>query len=706
MPQVYELTFTPASSNPLVPSGPDDKHGWIFLPARSDDPAEARFAQFVDNGLTNSNVPATTARQDALTFAQGESFDVIYASVLSWSESYRAYLTWRVWERLNVLYGVGVGWDGPWIVTFKTFADFKAYAAPGQVQITIPDDVSGSLNGSFISFFLGGRTETLQLWVVDVLGDPPPPSDVNSDNYVNGTYYVTYLADSDGPTIAAAIEGKILGLLFGVDLSRSSDVLTIGDPTAFSAATGPEDPSSATFGNLRRWFQFSSTSFSSPTVTDPGWISGPFDDSNIILLTADDETAYTDIPEVEGLDAGVTIAPAGPPPSLPLENLTGYWHWQAGDAGGDVSPDYSGNGRDGTTHGGAYASDGTYGTVWEQDGTSSDYIEVPTTAFASGTQPMTLLALVKPASAAGGYTWAAAFGDSEAFFLGIHGDEAIGGGFTPDFVESSSNPIVADTWHALAIVYDGSALALYVDGTLVASGSASLTHGSATSYIGRQVSFFGEYWNGQIAQVAAFDDVALSAGQVAAWAADPFGTLPTETPIGGTCETETECAGELGLAAALEGACETETECTGELLPTVAIAGLCEAETECTGTLSLSVSLEGLCETETECGGALGLAAALGGVCETETECVGGLLPGLPIAGVCETETECTGEMGTLVSFDLCICLGQVYPTGGEEPDDGFDDGGDLGEVGDGGPLGFVDEDEPLGYVGCCGPEG
>lgn len=380
----------------------------------------------------------------------------------------------------------------------------------------------------------------------------------------------------------------------------------------------------------------------------------------------------------------------GQPAALPLESLSGHWHWQAGDVGGNVSPDYSGNGRNGTTHGGAYASDGTYGTVWEQDGTSSDWIEVPTGAFAAGTQPTTLLAFVKPASSTGGYTWAAAFGDAEAFFLGIHGDEALGGGFFPDFVESSSGPIVADTWLALAIVYDGSSLALYVDGALVASGAASLTHGSATSYIGRQVSFFGEYWLGQIGVVAAFDGVALSHAEVAAWAADPFGSLILPAAVAGTASGTGGASGSLGLLVDVAGSVGGTGDASGTLMLVVAVSGAASGTGGASGTLSLSTALSGVAAGVGGASGTLTFGATPGPHCDHGGDC-------FPLGGV---DGDCIAPSagGTVADDGDCFPLGWIdgdcYPLGDEIG------GGEAAEAvadGDCFPPGGVDGD-----LGCC----
>lgn len=716
MPQVYEITFGAGGGNVIDPRDVN-RRGYLFLPARSDEPDSCHVIRWDDDSNPTASVPSDPDRYaSAVSPGSHASLhaDTGMPSYNYANRDYYGYLarTFGVW--CSMLYDARVNYDSPWVPEFKNLSDFLSFISPGQVEISPGSDSGGSLHSANCEILMGGWKTVVTLWCVDV--DPSVPSSTAPTPTSSGALYVGYLQDSSDYDLIAAIESALLGMFPNLATSLGGSSLTIGNPARWSSVTGFADFAGSGSATTPETYvtSGSSPSFTVNNLTAAGWASSGFvGDSAKLVLTADDATVYSDVMSSEYLDSGftITLVDDGTPIALPLSKVTGYWHSQAGDPGDGSLPDYAPPHRDGTLIGGSYASDGTYGTVLEFDGSTSQWGSLPDLCFSEGPGAKTLLALFSPDTTTGDWQWAAAFGHAPAFFLGVNGSTVWGGGFG-DGVNSGAGAFTAGQWIAAALTYDGTTAKLYVNGVLKDSQAKTWSHIHEYGRIGRQIGGLDENLDGRVAQVVAFDDVALSAEEVAAWAADPFGSIPVgdEAALEGVCETETECEGGLTLAAALEGVCETETECTVELGLTVTFAGLVETETEGLGSLSLSVALAGECETESEGAGALSLGIGLEGVCETETECASGLMLGLPVAGVIETETECTGDVSTLTltAGPYCGCVGMVSMVtgdGGDSPD--VEDGLPADRVGMVGTMvdaGSVDVwfDGEGGMIGCC----
>jgi hypothetical protein len=71
-----------------------------------------------------------------------------------------------------------------------------------------------------------------------------------------------------------------------------------------------------------------------------------------------------------------------------------------------------------------------------------------------------------------------------------------------------------NTFHSYAFVMDDTQASFYVDGTLVLQHAAFTTGGSTNTRIGRQFDPYGEYFNGQIADLRIYNN-ALSGTEVA-----------------------------------------------------------------------------------------------------------------------------------------------------------------------------------------------
>jgi predicted phage tail protein len=221
-----------------------------------------------------------------------------------------------------------------------------------------------------------------------------------------------------------------------------------------------------------------------------------------------------------------------PPPT----GLAGAYGFDEG--AGTTTADQSGSGGNGTLTNATWAgaAAGKFGNALSFNGTNAS-VSIPDTAGLHFTTGMTLEAWVKPTAFGNwntvlfkertGYYAAALYANTgtnrPSGNLYTSGDNDVRG----------SSQVPLNAWTHLAVTYDGSVLALYVNGvqagTLIASGSMISSTG-ALKVGGNAI--WGEYFNGLIDEVRAYGK-ALTATQIQADMAKPV-TNPDSTPPGAT----------------------------------------------------------------------------------------------------------------------------------------------------------------------------
>lgn len=201
----------------------------------------------------------------------------------------------------------------------------------------------------------------------------------------------------------------------------------------------------------------------------------------------------------------------------------GYWRFEEGS--GSAIADLSGNGNHGALAGGtAFVSNVLYPEVLEAanvfslllDG-SGDSASIADAASLDVTSAFTVEAFVKRTGA--DVTLSAVVvkrnvaGNSPTYglvFGGADGIRASAHVASPGTIGTATSPLALNTWHHVAGVYDGAALALYVDGVLKSSVAGSGSVQVSTQPV--EIGTFGADFQGQIDEVR-ISNVALSPEQ-------------------------------------------------------------------------------------------------------------------------------------------------------------------------------------------------
>ena len=213
-------------------------------------------------------------------------------------------------------------------------------------------------------------------------------------------------------------------------------------------------------------------------------------------VTAEDAAGNVSGPSAEA--SGTATAP----PTVGLIAAYGF------DAGaGTTVADQSGNGNNGTITNATWAGEaaGRYGNALSFNGTNAS-VSIPNAASLQPTTGITMEAWVRPATTGGwrtvlmkerpGYYDWALYSDTDfnrpSAFVFNSADREVRG----------TAQVVANTWTHLAATYDGTVLALYVNGTQAATflTSGSITTNTAALKIGGNA-VWGEWFNGLIDEV-------------------------------------------------------------------------------------------------------------------------------------------------------------------------------------------------------------
>jgi chitodextrinase len=218
--------------------------------------------------------------------------------------------------------------------------------------------------------------------------------------------------------------------------------------------------------------------------------------------------------------AGATTDAAQP------SGLAAAYSFDAGS--GAEAADASGMGNTGAISGAGWTTQGRYGNALSFDGVD-DWVTVNDAASLDLTTGMTLEAWLFPTALSG---WQTAVLKEQsghlayAMYANTDGGQPSGEVFTTSG-SSVRGPasLPLNAWTHVAVTYDGAVLALYVSGTLVASGAASgsITTTTGALRIGGN-GVWGEYFQGLIDEVRIYNR-ALTAGEIQTDMNTPIGSL-------------------------------------------------------------------------------------------------------------------------------------------------------------------------------------
>jgi glucose/arabinose dehydrogenase/PKD repeat protein len=212
-----------------------------------------------------------------------------------------------------------------------------------------------------------------------------------------------------------------------------------------------------------------------------------------------------------GIAGATTGASTGAPPGL-----VGWWGFDEG--AGTTAADASGNGNTGTITAAAWSTQGRYRGALAFNG-STAVVRVASSTSLNSTSAMTLSAWIRPTAAQSGWRTVMQR-EADAYYLNAGtadgplrpGAGGTFGGVTQYVVGPTASPLNA--WTHLAATYDGAIIRLYVNGTQVATRTATGPIQSVTNplWIGGN-SPYGEYFTGLLDEVHVYNR-ALAPGEI------------------------------------------------------------------------------------------------------------------------------------------------------------------------------------------------
>ena len=232
--------------------------------------------------------------------------------------------------------------------------------------------------------------------------------------------------------------------------------------------------------------------------------------------------------------------------SAPSTGLVAAYSFNEGS--GSTVHDSSGNGNNGTISNATWSTAGKYGDALVFNGTNA-LVTIPDAASLHLTTGMTLEAWVDPSTVTSAWRDVIYKGNDDYFLESTStkskypaAGATVG---TSDVATYGTTALTASTWTFLTETYNGSALDLYVNGTLVSS--LAQTGNIATSTNPLQIggdSIYGQYFAGTIDQVRIYNG-ALTAAQITSDMNAAITTQPT-APTNLTASTVSQ--GQINLS--------------------------------------------------------------------------------------------------------------------------------------------------------------
>jgi fibronectin type 3 domain-containing protein len=294
----------------------------------------------------------------------------------------------------------------------------------------------------------------------------------------------TITTDSQAPTAPTGLSAGVAGSTVSLNWTASTDNVGVVRYNLHRSTTSGFAPSTA-----NRIAQPAGTSF-----TDAGVGTGTY----YYKVTAEDAAGNVSGASGQASVVVSVIAPSG---------LVGAYGFDEGS--GTTTADQSGNGNGGALSNTLWAAGGKYGAALSFNGTNAR-VDVPDSASLHLTSGMTLEAWVKPNALNDWHTVVLKERTgyyAEALYANTDSQRPSGHVFTSgdhDLRGTSKLPVGA--WSHLAATYNGSTLALYVNGTQVASAAAtgSIASNTGPLRIGGNA-IWGEYFNGLIDEVRVYN---------------------------------------------------------------------------------------------------------------------------------------------------------------------------------------------------------
>ena len=185
--------------------------------------------------------------------------------------------------------------------------------------------------------------------------------------------------------------------------------------------------------------------------------------------------------------------------------------------------------------------------------------------FPTGNAPRTIAAWAKTNTLSGAHA-IAAFGTTtagQAMFIGQDGTSLLAGGWSTMYEVNVSGFWTLNTWHHIAMTYDGTTAKLYADGVEVGSMTKAFNLVLTNAYIGKHLYSSG-WWNGSIDDVRIYDR-ALTSAEIEQLAGVAAGIPDIPTSLSATPLS----SGQIELAWSDNATNETGIEISRSLFPDV-----------------------------------------------------------------------------------------------------------------------------------------
>ena len=235
-------------------------------------------------------------------------------------------------------------------------------------------------------------------------------------------------------------------------------------------------------------------------------------------------------PSAPSNEASATVAPA-PAPS----GLVAAYSFDEGQ--GTSVVDRSGSSNGGSVTGATWTTAGKYGSALSFDGVDDWVTAADSTSL--DVSRMTLEAWVRPTAVGGGWRTALFKEQPGGMVYALYASQGSGASLGQVNIGGERNaqgPALAlNTWSHLAATFDGSALRLYVNGTLASTTAVagSIPASTGTLRIGGN-GVWGEWFAGQIDEVRVYDR-ALTASEIQSDLQTPVGgSAPPPPPLSDT----------------------------------------------------------------------------------------------------------------------------------------------------------------------------